>query len=672
MSAHAISPLWPSTTWNSWMSASPGAAVHSMRSVSPRVPTSEYARRKRSAAKLSQAASNSRLCASRSAAGRRRHAGSTFRNVNLTTLRFMARTPIYAARLVALGLAALGVSAARDPRRRLRRARAPRSCSGPARSRSRSRPHSSASRRPRGSTRFGFMSSIQGSYTPEQTFLDMSAGARTTTSLYDDDVPTDLRLRRRTGDLVAGTQIAEPCAASRARRRRPRAAGVDRPGCGAAPSHIRGPARSRNREAAVAADRTGRVERVALVATGSVGEAALRAVAGQRPARREAAARAAGRRAAARGARRAPRAGPRARDPGPEPHHAAAGRDGRRRAPRDGTTLYSGLHAHRGHRQLHGHRADRRWSASASTFPTTCRASRSRRAATRRPPDLSELRNRLTDLGPRRWAVIWLGLIGALLHRRRSPARYAATARLPGRALLLAAMWLPSVLLLTAAIAPSAPVEGLIVAGGCALLALATDRIRPWYRALAVPAAVAVALHVADLALGSDLVQRSLLGPEPRARARASSARATSSRSRSRRSACWGSAARLRPRPPAHAVWGFALGGGAARVHARVGAAGRRRGRGADGDRRRDGRGARRGGQHRVAHAHRDPARRAGRGARRARPARPRHGRGRPLQPLGARGRAAWTRSRTSRSGACGSATDRSGAGRSPSWSRSP
>ena len=31
------------------------------------------------------------------------------------------------------------------------------------------------------------------------------------------------------------------------------------------------------------------------------------------------------------------------------------------------------------------------------------------------PADLSELRNRLTDLGPRRWAVIWLGLIGAVL-----------------------------------------------------------------------------------------------------------------------------------------------------------------------------------------------------------------------------------------------------------------
>ena len=130
------------------------------------------------------------------------------------------------------------------------------------------------------------------------------------------------------------------------------------------------------------------------------------------------------------------------------------------------------------------------------------------------PAELSELRNRLTDLGPRRWAVIWLGLIGAVLI-----AALAGLARgdawLPGRALLLAALWLPAVLLLTAALAPAAPVEGLIVAVGCGVLALLTDRIRPWPRALAVPAAVSVLLHVADLALGSDLVQRSLLGPNP-------------------------------------------------------------------------------------------------------------------------------------------------------------
>jgi hypothetical protein len=76
-------------------------------------------------------------------------------------------------------------------------------------------------------------------------------------------------------------------------------------------------------------------------------------------------------------------------------------------------------------------------------------------------------------------------------------------------------MWLPSVLLLTGKLAPSAPVEGLIVAVACAALALATDRVRPWPRALVLPAAVAVVVHVADLALGSALVSRSLMGPNP-------------------------------------------------------------------------------------------------------------------------------------------------------------
>ena len=130
------------------------------------------------------------------------------------------------------------------------------------------------------------------------------------------------------------------------------------------------------------------------------------------------------------------------------------------------------------------------------------------------PADLSALRNRLTDLGPRRWAVIWLGLIGAVVL-----AGLAGLAlrdrRLPLRSVLLAALWLPSVLLLTAALAPSALVETLIIAGACGALAIATDRIRPWPWALALPAAVAVLLHVADLALGSDLLRRSLLGPNP-------------------------------------------------------------------------------------------------------------------------------------------------------------
>src|SRR3954464_12150453 len=63
------------------------ACVRSRRSASPRVPTRENARSRRSAAKSSQAARNSRLCVARSSASRRRQAGSTLRNVYLTNWR---------------------------------------------------------------------------------------------------------------------------------------------------------------------------------------------------------------------------------------------------------------------------------------------------------------------------------------------------------------------------------------------------------------------------------------------------------------------------------------------------------------------------------------------------------------------------------------------------------
>ena len=63
VSHQSISPLWASTTWNSWMRSRFVAWLSSIRSASPRVPTSENARSRRSAAKSSQAAMNSRLWA---------------------------------------------------------------------------------------------------------------------------------------------------------------------------------------------------------------------------------------------------------------------------------------------------------------------------------------------------------------------------------------------------------------------------------------------------------------------------------------------------------------------------------------------------------------------------------------------------------------------------------
>src|SRR5207253_7042840 len=45
----------------------------------------------------------------------------------------------------------------------------------------------------------GYVSSIQGSYAPEQVLLDMSSGARATTSLYHGDLPGNIRLERVDG-----------------------------------------------------------------------------------------------------------------------------------------------------------------------------------------------------------------------------------------------------------------------------------------------------------------------------------------------------------------------------------------------------------------------------------------------------------------------------------------
>ncbi len=360
-----------------------------------------------------------------------------------------------------------------------------------------------------GLSAFGFMSSIQGSYTPEQTFLDMSAGSRTTTSLYDTEVPTDLRLAPD-GRVSSWRAIAERAGTAPADV----VPGLLASSVREAGGHVgyAGPRTSRNREAAVAADRSGRVERVALVSPGAVARAGrtlwrdTNVLVVKLP-------------------------------PGP-PGHGQLGEFLAARRPGDlvlviqdpshitrrlvatgaaglrgGTTLYSdstrteGLVSSTDVAPTVLERLDVPVPDDMSGQPIEARGDAS-------PADLSELRNRLTDLGPRRWIVIWLGLIGAV-----AIAGLAGIARsdprLPGRAVLLAAMWLPSVLLLTGWLAPSAPIEGVIVAVACAALALATDRYRPWPRSLVLPAAVAVALHVADLALGSVLVDRSLLGPNP-------------------------------------------------------------------------------------------------------------------------------------------------------------
>ena len=105
----------------------------------------------------------------------------------------------------------------------------------------------------------------------------------------------------------------------------------------------------------------------------------------------------------------------------------------------------------------------------------------------------------------------WILLLGGMgLVRRRAGLRAAA------RMIFLAALWLPALALLTAALAPSDAVEAIVLAVGSLALAAVSDRLLPWPAAPLIPAAVSFLAHTIDLALGSHLISLSLAGPNPK------------------------------------------------------------------------------------------------------------------------------------------------------------
>jgi len=136
---------------------------------------------------------------------------------------------------------------------------------------------------------------------------------------------------------------------------------------------------------------------------------------------------------------------------------------------------------------------------------------------TRSAKDLTTLSDRLRVIAPRRFPALetmlatWLAvLLACAVFTDRRGVRAAQ------RIGALAFCWLLPVLLVTAALAPGRDAELAIVALGTLALAILTDRLVAWPRAIGIPCAVAVLTYVADLARGSDLIVRSLLGPNPR------------------------------------------------------------------------------------------------------------------------------------------------------------
>ncbi len=94
--------------------------------------------------------------------------------------------------------------------------------------------------------------------------------------------------------------------------------------------------------------------------------------------------------------------------------------------------------------------------------------------------------------------------------RRNRPARAWAM-----RVGALAVLWAPTAVLVTAAVEPSAGVEYAAIALLCLGLGALSDVLLPWPRAPLAPAVVSVLALVIDALAGTQLLIRSLLGPNP-------------------------------------------------------------------------------------------------------------------------------------------------------------
>jgi hypothetical protein len=134
-----------------------------------------------------------------------------------------------------------------------------------------------------------------------------------------------------------------------------------------------------------------------------------------------------------------------------------------------------------------------------------------------RAPRLEELRRRWSDVRSSRQSSSMRGVIAVagiafliLGLWRGLRAAVAPSLRLAA----LGLMWWPTTVLISAAIEPSTRLkETAIIAVLAILLALITDRLLPWPRGPALPAAVGLVVYTIDLAFGGDLLTRSVLGP---------------------------------------------------------------------------------------------------------------------------------------------------------------
>lgn len=361
----------------------------------------------------------------------------------------------------------------------------------------------------------GLSSASQGTYDPVQALLDMSQGTRVSLSAYDPKHPPPLRFAGdgRGGGLFAGWLAVNVRADSAPARLRPGLLAQSVPG-GAGYAGVRG----RSQEQAIlAADRAGRVAEVSIGAARDVADRAQSLL---------------GRRALVVAGLPVGSAG-----------DAALDRLIRLRRPGELLLVTQAPPAVTGAQMLPigtlglgGTPAGELTSdtthvdgivAGIDVAPTVLnhlglpvpgvvKGQPIRSQPGRDAGALEALADRLRVVLPRRLPALWtlLGawaglLLAAMLVADRRGMRWAL------RVGALAVLWVPAVVLLTAALRPSRLAELLLVAALALASGALTDRLTPWPRGPAVPALAGVAAYAVDLAFGSPLIIRSLLGPNP-------------------------------------------------------------------------------------------------------------------------------------------------------------
>ncbi len=127
---------------------------------------------------------------------------------------------------------------------------------------------------------------------------------------------------------------------------------------------------------------------------------------------------------------------------------------------------------------------------------------------------LRALMARLRVVGPRRLRALAC-LLGAWALLALAAAPWPRARARAMRAGALGVLWAPVAVLITAAIEPSAAVEYMTIALACLALGSLTDVLVPWPRAMLAPAIGAVIALTGDALAHTQLLMRSVLGPDP-------------------------------------------------------------------------------------------------------------------------------------------------------------